>query len=371
MKHINELESRLNDYLGWNKARVNCLTKILLGLLKVNTVNLRKIATVFESDRLVDSRYKRLQRFFAQMHFDQSTLAVFLLKQFFTAEEKVYLTIDRTNWFVGKKPINILMLGVAYEGAAIPLFWKLLDHSGNATAEEHRSIVEEFIETFGKERIEAVLADREFGNKGLCSWLSDEEIPFYIRVKSSLKGRYFCEKGFRIDRRFKSLRRGESMIERQPIEVFNKKLFLAGAKNERDELLIVATNSDVRQAIPRYHRRWEIETLFQCLKGRGFSFEETHLTQRDRIATLMGLLAIAFVWAHKVGEWHATIRPIQLKRFSNGQRRTQYSYFRYGLDFLSEVLVRISSKKREINRLIKLLFPPPESLKKPEFRRAT
>jgi len=36
--------------------------------------------------------------------------------------------MDRSDWFWGKTKINILTLAVAYEGAAIPLFWCLLTH---------------------------------------------------------------------------------------------------------------------------------------------------------------------------------------------------------------------------------------------------
>jgi len=32
-----------------------------------------------------------------------------------------------------------------------------------------------------------------------------------------------------------------------------------------------------------YKRRWEIEVLFQCLKSRGFNFEETHLKDEERL----------------------------------------------------------------------------------------
>lgn len=39
-----------------------------------------------------------------------------------------------------------------------------------------------------------------------------------------------------------------------------------------------------------YLRRWKIENLFQCLKSRGFSSEETHMTEGHRVAKLMVLL---------------------------------------------------------------------------------
>jgi len=50
--------------------------------------------------------------------------------------EKWILTMDRTNWKFGKANINFLVLGVAYKGMAIPLFWYLLDKRGNSNYSE-------------------------------------------------------------------------------------------------------------------------------------------------------------------------------------------------------------------------------------------
>ena len=36
-------------------------------------------------------------------------------------------------------------------------------------------------------------------------------------------------------------------------------------------------------AIQDYALRWEIETLFSCLKGRGFNLENTRLTDPRRV----------------------------------------------------------------------------------------
>lgn len=39
----------------------------------------------------------------------------------FPEAKKVYLIIDRTNWYWGKQKINIFMLGIAYEGLQSPI----------------------------------------------------------------------------------------------------------------------------------------------------------------------------------------------------------------------------------------------------------
>ncbi len=56
-------------------------------------------------------------------------------------------------------------------------------------------------------------------------------------------------------------------------------------------------------AIRDYALRWEIETLFSCLKGRGFNLENTRLTDPRRVKKLIAVLAIGFCWCYLTGEW--------------------------------------------------------------------
>ncbi|MBK5964888.1 hypothetical protein CCR95_12545 [Thiocystis minor] len=42
------------------------------------------------------------------------------------------LTLERTNWKLGRAEINLLVLGVASHGLAIPLFWTALPKAGNS-----------------------------------------------------------------------------------------------------------------------------------------------------------------------------------------------------------------------------------------------
>ena len=51
-------------------------------------------------------------------------------------------------------------------------------------------------------------------------------------------------------------------------------------------------------AIRDYALRWEIETLFSCLKGRGFNLENTRLTDPRRVKKLIAVLAIGFCWCY-------------------------------------------------------------------------
>jgi len=122
MNNLSELKDILGDFLNWNNARLTCFTKMLIALFAVRSVNLREIAVAFAGEALLDSKYKRLKRFFAQFTFDQTVIAKWTFHLFFSDNKPIYLTIDRSNWFWGKTKINVLTLGAAYEGIAIPLF---------------------------------------------------------------------------------------------------------------------------------------------------------------------------------------------------------------------------------------------------------
>lgn len=354
MKQISELQAILGDFLGLNKPRLQCFTKMLLALFAVRTVNLRELAVAFQGDALLDSRYKRIKRFFSRVPLDLSRLAKVLFQLFFNPQHKLYLTIDRTNWFWGKAKINLLTLGIAYEGVAIPLYWHLLDKAGNASAQEHIAIVDKLLQIVDIKHFAGLLGDREFASGELFQWCNDRRLPFYIRIKDNAQA-CIRDKKFRSAKQlFNDLKPKQHKLFDMSVWVFGQKVYLAGSRSERGELMVVATNQSPKNAIAIYLRRWEIECLFQSLKNRGFRFEETHLTKAERIERLMVLLAIGFAWAHKVGEWVATKKPIRFNQHRTCQR-PQYSFFRYGLDKLRELILAQQFFKKQFRSYLDLL----------------
>jgi hypothetical protein len=347
MNHkASELTGILSQHLKWNKARLTCFSLMVLALLACRTICLHKLAVVIASDAQQESRYKRLKRFFRHFTPDLSVVAILIFKWFIPDDRKLYITIDRTNWFLGKAKINVFMLGFAYEGIAIPLFWKLLPKAGNASAAEHIALVERFISVFGSERILGILGDREFASGELFGWCNQKAVPFYIRIKEGSQVWVKGKKLYLAEQLFKHINPKEHTVFAMDVEVFGEKVYLAGSRAESGELMIVATNQPPNNAIAIYLRRWEIENLFQSLKGRGFDFEGTHITAPERLERLMVVLAIGFCWAHKVGEWRAARKPITLNRYRDS-RRPQYSYFRYGLDWLQALI--FSEKKNTVD----------------------
>lgn len=340
MKVVSELKDSLNVHFKWNKARITCFAQMLLALLVTRTVNLNKIACAISSDADQTSRYRRLQRFFEKFMIDLDMIAGFIFQLFFIHGGKWYLTIDRTNWQWGKSDINILTLAIAFKGIAIPIYWELLDKKGNSDTPERISLLKRFINRFGQNCIAGVLADREFIGGDWFSWLLKTKINFYIRIKKNLLTTDSRGRLIHVDALFRGLKATEERILVGKREILGHQLYIAGLKLLDGELLIVVTNELTCDAIKTYGLRWEIETLFSCLKGRGFNFEETHITNQERIQKLFVLLAIAFCWAHKTGEWRHELKPIKIKKHG----RPAVSLFRYGLDYIVDVLINFCRK---------------------------
>ncbi len=101
--------------------------------------------------------------------------------------------------------------------------------------------------------------------------------------------------------------------------------------------------------------RGEIESLFGCLKGRGFNLEDTRVVGYFRMKKVFVLPVIAFCWSHKVGEWKDDcVLPIKTKT----HHRLAQSIFRYGLDCICSELFNIfSQSKKQMKKILSLLRP--------------
>ena len=160
MLKTSELRSILGVHFNWHKSRLDCFLQILMGLFIVRTVNLREIALTMESEAKIESRYRRLKAFFTQFRINRVQVATWIFGLFVGDNKKVYLSIDRTNWYFGKKKINVFALSIAHEGVAIPIHWMLLNKAGNSKADEQIELVAWFVNKFGTQCVEGLLADR-------------------------------------------------------------------------------------------------------------------------------------------------------------------------------------------------------------------
>jgi Transposase DDE domain len=346
------LERTLAETVPLNKARRNFLAKFVVAVLQVKTVNLAEVSNSFAGRARPASSYKRIQRFLRFFELPYSVAAVALVRLVGVPPPFV-VTLDRTEWQLGEVWLNVLVIGIAYKGVAVPVLWTILEKKGCSSTEEKVALVREFVQLFGAGAILFLAADREFADKGLFGYLRRERIDFRVRVKRNTlvkNGRGALVQAWRL---FRSQRIGSALSIPAARECWGMRLHFTGMRLRSGDYLIVAAPQPAPEALEDYGRRWEIETLFGCLKGRGFRLEETHVTDPARLKKLLALLALAFCWAIVVGAWLVAQEPLRVKKHG----RKCKSLFRHGLDHLRRIVCNLTSaaKLADFRRAIQLL----------------
>lgn len=343
------LRDELKRLLPWHQARIDCLAHLIVAMIEVRTVNLTQLALAFEVSVQQASVYQRVKRFFRQEVLETDRAAM-LVTQWLDLGERWLLCLDRTTWQLGRQPINLLVLSVAYRGVAVPLMWTALDKKGNSSTQERMALMDRFITRFGVDCIDCLTADREFRGRQWLGYLVDQGIPFRIRIPNNTRTfNRQCNTRLPVTRLF-AVRVGETLVLNRPRLIWGQWLHLVGTRSAAGEHVIVVTTHAPEQALCDYRRRWEAECLYAAMKKRGFNLEETHISDTERVARLVGVLTLALCWCYKLGVWLDEQKPITRKKH---QRRAS-SVLRLGLDTLRRVLLNVTQAP-QVPRMVRLL----------------
>lgn len=350
MHNSKELQRKIQAYLPLHGAHISFIAKFVMALIVVRGVTVSTIASALNPRVLPESNEKRIKRFFGKVELEGRNFANLILA-LLPVKDKLVLTLDRTTWELGSNCVNILLLGVAYKGLAFPLLWVLLDKKGNSDTAERLALLDTLLKLVEAERIEAVVADREFTGKDWFKGLRERQLLFVMRVRNNTligsKGRTRSAQ-----KRYEHLNTQQIYVCPKRCWVFGLRLCVAVTKSKEGELVVLVCNADPDKALVRYAQRWQVETLFSALKSRGFNLEDTHMIAASRLDKLLALLAIAFAWAHLVGEWCFQQRPLKLK--AHGY--LAQSYFKRGLDALrSAILAGYTPARISLDDCLKLL----------------
>lgn len=350
-----ELTSVLNSHFQGklNLSRVKFISHFIIALCKVQTVTFEKLSNAFDTKASSESSLRRIQRFIANYSLDSDLIAR-LIFNLLPKKDTLILSIDRTNWKFGQTNINILMLGVVYNGVAFPLLFAMLNKRGNSNSKERIRLVNRFVRLFGKDVIESIVADREFVGQQWLEFLNRNKIRYYIRIRHNF--RVFIphkNKEIKASHLFTRFRVNEFVYYNKIVRINGELCYLSGcklntSKGKQDFLIIVSFNKP-EKALLDYKKRWQIEMCFKAMKSSGFDIEKTHLQDIDRIEKLILLVMIAFIWCYKVGIYLHKIKPIYIKKHG----RKAKSIFKYGLNFIAKSLLNACSQNNiNINQFL-------------------
>src|SRR5664280_2577239 len=291
----NALSRAVAKHIDLSVTRRETLSWLTLLIMQHGTICLWRLAAYVASMAQTDSVRRRFYRFFQFVRLD-STLAARVVVELLGLGGKPWvLAIDRTNWDFGKTTINILMISVTWNGMGIPLLWMLLPTAGNSHTSERTELLDRLRASFPDMKIAALMGDREFIGDAWMAYLQRQNIPFILRLRENQH----------------VLREGYAAMSIAAI---------------------------ARHLLARYRQRWTIETMFGNLKTKGFALEATHLTDPDKLCTLLALLAFAVALTVKTGVAMARLHPIPVK---NHGRRAR-SLFALGLHTLRKIFAAAS-----------------------------
>lgn len=324
-----------------NSCRIKLIAQLVMALCKVQTVTFSRLATGFETNgqATTESSLRRIQRFIANYALDLDLMARLIMK-LVPAEGPHKLAIDRTDWEFGKHKINILALGIVYDGCAFPILFTMLPKKGNSHTEERKALIDRFIRLFGEGSVESLLADREFVGHNWVSYLAERKVSYFIRIRENFLVHFPNGDKVLARRLFRTLKVGEKAHREQPVTVNGITCYLTAcrikAPDGRTALQLIISYRQNECPIQAYKNRWQIETMFKALKTSGFNIEETHLDRDERMARLLMVVMLAYTWAYRAGIYlHEKVKEIKVKK--HGRRAK--SLVKYGLEFLAETLL--------------------------------
>ena len=334
-KAIDTLSKKLSGGLALSNSRLETLSLLVIGIASVRTVNLSHISGEMPTQAKVESTYRRLQRFFQFVDLEQDWSARLVVRML-GLTGSWNLCLDRTNWKIGRKEINLLVLAIATRRFRVPLIWTVLGKAGNSNTRERVALMQRYLDLFGAGSIKYLLADREFIGLEWLTFLDGQGVPFVIRVRSnqyvntqdatrqSLKNLLRTCRGPRVFvGHFGPAGTGAPLS-----------LNFAAKRIKGKELLIVVSNRPAHHALTIYRKRWAIECLFAEAKTRGFNLEDTRLSIDKKLSLLIGLVALAMAWAAKI----ASTKLGTGKRPRKSHGRFAKSIFRIGLDEIRRLL---------------------------------
>lgn len=115
------LKEELSRNFTGHGQRLKMMSKVILAVLKMCTVNFTQLALVLNPSVKFDSNFKRIQRFMKNYRFCQRSFMHLAWSLYGDEGQWIALSMDRTNWKFGRVNINILTIGISWRCTAIPL----------------------------------------------------------------------------------------------------------------------------------------------------------------------------------------------------------------------------------------------------------
>jgi len=369
---MNPLYTKLQEiggvYAQVNQSKLNHILTLSCCILISRTTCLKKnrdeVSNVTgERDLKRATVYKRLIRIFQTGVVRPILKVLFLMVlQMMYPSMGPYLIMDRTDFSIGERWVNLLVIGIEWHGIFIPLVWKDLGKRKSSNISERLEVLDQLLAWWKASGLPLpvlqLIADREFIGQQWISALIKRELKFVIRMKSNLKlpvwlngqlkDRAISLKAVARYMKAKGLQHMEVAIE--GTHMVNLMLMPQEHDKAKEKFVLLLTNlDDWKEVQQAYRKRWPIECCFKHMKSNGFNLEDINVEGDHKVDLMFAILTLVYALAVQEGILNGYHENIKIITYADGSKGPEESIFRYGLFFLKQ-------KVQNLNELVQLIL---------------
>jgi hypothetical protein len=321
-----------------NQARqLTTLAALISGIVLGKSCQLPSIARKAPDQACPDSRIKRYSRWIQNERVDYSAYYLPFVRELLVNLAQIrelVLIIDGSE--VGHECIT-LMISLVYGHRALPITWLVVKGcKGHLSEDIHLELLTQLAEILPAGCQPILLGDGEFDGIELQSALQMLNFRYVCRTAKNTQL-------FEEDEPFSFADLGLTPGDQIALpniwvtrEGYGPVTVIARWEKGYAEALFLVTNFDLPdEAVYWYHKRFHIETFFSDEKSRGFDLNKSHLSDPERLSTLMIAGCLAYLWIIYLGL--VAIRKDWV-RVIHRPDRCDWSLFRLGLALLDHFL---------------------------------
>ncbi|MBE9182042.1 transposase [Oculatella sp. LEGE 06141] len=269
-------------------------------------------------------------------------------------QQRLYLALDTT---VLWDRFCMIHLSVVCCGRAVPLLWRVLEHSSATVAfEEYQPVLRRARWLLRHHPDVMLLADRGFANQQLVKWLRQSHWHYALRLP--------CDVLIHTTRRYPWMvgvlypPLGEARLyENVGLWLDGEhrcNLVVATVQGAKESWAVVTDEPPTLQTLWQYAFRFRVEELFLDSKSGAFELEDSRLRSAATLERLYLVAAIALLFATTQG---MAVQLAGLRQQVDPHWRRGISYLKIGLRWLQGVIY----KGRTLLPCVPLLPNDPEA----------
>jgi len=333
-----------------SSSKLNNILQLSCCILKTRSCNLQKcrdeLASVTGEISLKQSTaYSRLKRVFQTGVILPIQKALFLIVLYLVQpQSNALLILDRTEFGVGSRWINLLVIGLEWHNVFIPLVWRDLGTRGVSSQEDRIDLLNRLLAWWKATDFMIptlyITGDREFSGHIWLMALENLGINYVMRLKSNLRFPLWFNGqlkdkllSLKVVARY-MLKYGKQQMEVVIAGTVITQLMIFEQENPNDKepfVLLISNLGQPQKVQAIFRKRWPIECCFKHMKSNGFDLEDVHLEGAHKIDLLFAILSFVYVLAIQQGIISGFKQKVKLKKDKNGKYYPEQSLFRFGL----------------------------------------